>query len=793
MSRLTVLIGLLLLTFFIHTHDLNITPPGMNYDAGYNLTHAQRISQGHGLPALIFDDRPEPMYRYLLAGWFTLVGDTEFAARLLQGVIGLVAVALTYRAGVLMFGRTAGLVAAGALAASMPHFFLSRSGYRAILLTPMIAASLICLWRARKTGRLGDWAGAGFFVGVGLNTYFAGLVLPFLMLGWIIHQKVIAPRAERIPWKGIGAMVAGFIPPLLVWAWTMTYVSNLWFRFNGASNIDTPLIERLLIGVPSAFAAYFIHAYHWMTLYIVPDSAFLNPVLAFFALIGLLLAVRRWRHADGAMLLGGVLIFTLPGALSELPTHPVRLMGAAAFLALLTGWGVQRIVRTFAVYDRYLYVGIGLMLIGSMGLTHTRYHDFFASPERYDPPNFWRNIPHNYSLPLWEAMQTLAQVDEPTYVPLNALDDRIAVFTLTGTTFPHVTTAARYGLTELPAGQVFYPAYDYLFNPAPERYPLMALLLPDEDTIVILPRAAGEIIQPEQAVMSARWDWVVAYVGEREASTLPPTITPPDAPILGGKLHLTNPYAVERLEPGAVETIIYEWEVLEPFGRDAFSFAQLLDEDQRLYATRDQYILQYLYPAQMWRPGDIIPNLLEVQLPLTFDEAAYHWTGGVWVSPRGQERLDVVSADGVYLDTRLYWGAARGDEPQAVTLPDDLRPLDAVLGEVIALDGYTAEQDGDMLTLTLYWRALRESPGDYTVFVHAMRGDAMIDQVDVRPSPPTYAWYEGEGFAFTYTLELTAEPDALYIGMYSYPSFARLSVVQDGVLREDGRVVVESD
>ncbi len=147
----------------------------------------------------------------------------------------------------------------------------------------------------------------------------------------------------------------------------------------------------------------------------------------------------RWRRLEGAALLGGVAAFMLPGALSQLPTHPVRLIGTLPFLALLAGWGaaavVRLVIRLGERMDRQTlaralaWTGVLVAVLLPIGVTHVRYHRFFAGldgshPERYDPPEDWRNVPHNYSYPLVEAMRLLNEVDQPTYVPLFSLDDR---------------------------------------------------------------------------------------------------------------------------------------------------------------------------------------------------------------------------------------------------------------------------------------------------------------------------------------------------------------------------------
>lgn len=842
---------LLLATAFLHFDDLDSTPPGLNYDFAYTLAHSLRISQGEPLPALIFDDRPEPLHRYLMAGWFWLVGAGEFTALVFHGLAGLLTVALAYRAGRELGGYGCGLVAAGTVAAAMPHLFLSRSAYRAHLLPPLLFAAILAVWSARRyissnvmphmrndsispsrplpptplqwrRGVLRSGTGvrwksdlmyhdlaAGIFTGLALNVYFAGMVAPVWMLGVLLHGWLFVPRRERFAWHELVAAGIGFAPLLALWVFTMTFISNLAFRVEGAAaRTDAPLLERLAAGMPEAFTAYYRDAFHWMTLYIVPESPFLNPVLALLAGIGVLVAVWRWRHTDGAVLLTGLLGFTVPGALSELPTHPVRLIGALPFLALLAGWGaVAMLGAVYRLAGRWgLERGfrgevsfVTLLVAASLFFTHTRYHDFFDGTHRMTPPDDWRNIPHNYSMPLVEAMERLAAVESPTYVPVYSLDDRIAALVLQARAFPHVITWPRAELTELPAGQVFYPAYDYLFFETPDMYPFQALLLPDDDTIVLLPASAGPIVKNtpgETQEITSDYGWTVAYITPRDAAALPPVPAPnPSVPIVGDGMRLLTPRFVAQAEPGGVVTLPLEWHVTREFGRDVFTFVQLLDSERRLIASDDRQILPFLYPSVRWQPGDIIPDMHTIQLPPELPQDYYDWTVGAWVSPPRQVRLDVTTPDGVYLDDRLFFGVGRQSLTVDAPLPENAQPLDVQLGEGIALAGYALNRESDTLNLTLYWRSTALTPFDYTVFVHIMDGEQIVAQADARPPLPTRAWAVGELVPVIYTLQLPegVEPSAIYAGMYRYPSLERLPVMQDGQPVEDRRALVSTN
>lgn len=119
-------------------------------------------------------------------------------------------------------------------------------------------------------------------------------------------------------------------------------------------------------------------------------------------------------------------------------------------------------------------------------------------------------------------------------------------------------------------------------------------------------------------------------------------------------------------------------------------------------------------------------------------------------------------------------------------------------GGAITLDGYRHAADarpGDTLRLALYWRANREVPGDYTVFVHLIdeRGDkaAQRDLAPLDGRRPTGGWKPGELLRDDQDLPLPATlPPGTYrlvVGMYDP---ATLTAINDGGPIDIGTVVV---
>jgi hypothetical protein len=101
--------------------------------------------------------------------------------------------------------------------------------------------------------------------------------------------------------------------------------------------------------------------------------------------------------------------------------------------------------------------------------------------------------------------------------------------------------------------------------------------------------------------------------------------------------------------------------------------------------------------------------------------------------------------------------------------PPTAVPVERRFGDGIALAGWEARRVGDDLDLALYWRADGHPRGTYTVFLHALRGDATVGQVDAQPNGgrrPTVDWRPGEVVRDHYRLRAPGAT-AVRVGLYT--------------------------
>jgi hypothetical protein len=114
--------------------------------------------------------------------------------------------------------------------------------------------------------------------------------------------------------------------------------------------------------------------------------------------------------------------------------------------------------------------------------------------------------------------------------------------------------------------------------------------------------------------------------------------------------------------------------------------------------------------------------------------------------------------------------------------PDVAHQIEAAFADQIALIGYDAQPQSKQLDLVLHWRALKQPPHAYTVFVHvsdaAGRPVGQRDNMPLRDQWPTSCWQAGEYIGDPYSISLAAEaraPFKVEVGLYRSDTGARLS------------------
>jgi hypothetical protein len=221
-----------------------------------------------------------------------------------------------------------------------------------------------------------------------------------------------------------------------------------------------------------------------------------------------------------------------------------------------------------------------------------------------------------------------------------------------------------------------------------------------------------------------------------------------------------DPGTIRAGEPVDIE--LY-WEVTGQPPGDYFLFVHLTDlETGTLIAQRDTHPGLGNFPSSQWQPGDRFIERLSLYVPETaYVPAQARLTVGLYAP--GAYRLGLVDgATGHGLGDYFSLGEI-GIEPSgpsgAITLPN---PGNYNFENRIRLLGYEYDQrvlpSGRPLSVTVFWEAMLDNPGDYEIQVRIVDADgAIVAEYQNRPEQgrrPTTGWSPDEVKAETITIPL---------------------------------------
>ncbi len=216
--------------------------------------------------------------------------------------------------------------------------------------------------------------------------------------------------------------------------------------------------------------------------------------------------------------------------------------------------------------------------------------------------------------------------------------------------------------------------------------------------------------------------------------------------------------------------------------------AQLRDRAGNAFA--DARILPFgdKFALQRWSPGKMQNETLLLPLSPEIPPGIYDLQLGLYRVRTGAA-LPFVNDHGAPDDV-LHLGSIKIYQlPITDHYLSAFAPLDARIGNVATLLGYriikqSPIRPGGQIRVELIWRAEQRGAADYNVFAQLLdaRGQ-LIAQRDSAPRAgayPTSIWERGEVIADAYTLTIPRDADAgahrVIVGMYAFPSLARLPV-----------------
>ena len=264
-------------------------------------------------------------------------------------------------------------------------------------------------------------------------------------------------------------------------------------------------------------------------------------------------------------------------------------------------------------------------------------------------------------------------------------------------------------------------------------------------------------------------------------------------------------FAEGSYRPGDWVWVRPYWRAKRKLAQDYSFYFRLVDENKRLWVQQVIRPAGDGYPTSFWAEGEIVKGQHALHIPSDAPEGDYY-VGIVLREPKFVQPGGLLaglwrafSSAGYALDMGKIHVIQVEREFDVPTIQ---HPYQANLGGLVEFLGYDLEgtgfSPGEVVPLTLYWRALGQMDTSYTVFTHLIDEDNRIwgqqDNLPQEGRHPTTLWVKGEVVTDRYNI--LVDPDApsgqyaIEIGLYNAETGVRLPVLDEQGERVDDRVLL---
>jgi 4-amino-4-deoxy-L-arabinose transferase-like glycosyltransferase len=644
---------------------LDRIPPGFHYDEAYEALEAWRVLTQPGYHPIFFPGNfgVEPLFIYLTSLAFRLFGETPAVMRGVAALLGTLTVPAVYALGRELVRAddrippATPLLAAAALAIMRWHIHYSRVGIEPVLVPLLWALLLWGFWHGLRTGRAVGWAMMGAAAALGPYAYPAGRMLPVVAVA-LAGVALVGDRSRlRGRWRGLLAAgvlaVLIFAPLALHWA---RHPDQLLLRSSqiavgaGAATPTGPL-DHLL----ATLAMFNLHG-DVDPRNNAPGMPVLDVLMSAPFLIGVGVALWRWRRPAFAGLLAAGALMLVPTIFSEYAPHFRRALGAAPAVALLCGLGLA-------------------ILLG-------RRSEQPATPPQAIPPRLRQNgaVPEEIAA----GMDALRRVGRVIVVAVILLGSGVYTATVYFSAWGRshaIYYAYDQGLWEigqyvlgLPASERVYLtprppgdmtlAFAWRNGPAVRHFDgrsafVAPAFTPDLATYIVIEHEdfrGGRLLRelyPQAAEVKTFLDrdgkvYARAYRTPKTpiANTqIPHTARQPKYPVSAawpGMALIGYDLDAATYRPGQIVYLQLWWRATAAGQTDWTVFTHLLGapraDGRTVWAGRDARPGQGSAPTTAWQPGDLILDEYPIQLPPDIPAGEYQIEVGIYDPARGGAR-----------------------------------------------------------------------------------------------------------------------------------------------------------
>lgn len=392
LQRSLITLGVMLFATCVGLWDIDSLPSTYHFDEAYEAIDAAKILTEGARPIFLEGNGGrQPLFSYLVAGLFGLLGPTPPAVRLAAALPILGVVFGAMKAAEALFNQRIGWLTGLIAASTVLMLRIGRLGTRVSLLPLFLT---LAVWQAAiavKTGRLRHWAAAGVMLGIAYYTYLPSLFIPVVIvailgLGFIFHRSQIVRH-----WRGILLcnllMLAVAAPLFVFYLQHPAAATNRTTQVAEATFGQTPeQVQDYLTKQVGLIAGMFTVQGDDNPRHNIPYRPVFDAALALPFLLGLvLLLLKRETRFLGLAGAAWLIIFLLPTYFSDGAPHFLRSSGVLAVLFMYPAIGLDAIRQALAqTYSRLASLLVaGGILLASFNATVNDYFfsNFLASAQ----------------------------------------------------------------------------------------------------------------------------------------------------------------------------------------------------------------------------------------------------------------------------------------------------------------------------------------------------------------------------------------------------------------------------
>ena len=356
-AYLLPILVVMLLAAWLRLSQLTAVPPGLTHDEANHGREALEVLGGTLLYYFPYNYGSEPLYSYTVAGMMGLAGRNIVSLRLVNVFMGLLAIALTYRWAALVFDedrrlRPVALTAAAFMAVSFWPIASSREALRAGMLPALTAGAALLLWQiVPLSGRSGSRSHTLIVVGLVLtivaafHNYLATRVWWLLFPAFAVYLFFVRRPALERAWKSLTITLIGAGILVIPMFWYLRLHPEMQPRLRMLSST----LDQLTSGNLQPFVANALNALGAFVLpgfgdsflaYNIPGRPLFDPITGIFFVVGVGIAIWRWRQPGYGYLLLWFGLGIVPSLVTGPTANTTRNVAALPAIYILLAVGL---------------------------------------------------------------------------------------------------------------------------------------------------------------------------------------------------------------------------------------------------------------------------------------------------------------------------------------------------------------------------------------------------------------------------------------------------------------------